>query len=231
MTCCPAHYDELTGYIQQSVHNPNSFFPLNAHNAPELHHRQQHQPHQLIDNINHRPLIEQIQCRRCRNVSGCNKTRTWVVTLASVNILLCAYFPGGWRYCWLTAPLRRTCYGEKGCISIIITREKTKLSQGAPSPGCEARPLSLSKLRWWMSGREMFPLLPKQSLRLRDGCCDRECHSPVAVDVNWSKYQGYISDTRPAASNNGGYPESVFFFRQRRGKEVDVVTFICKFKN
>lgn len=124
----------------------------------------QHQRLQTHRQYTSQSLFKQIQCRACRNMSECYKTMTWVVTLASVDILFRGYFPGSWRYCWLTAPLRRMCYGEKGCISIIITREKTKLSQGAPSPDCEARPSVCPSCTDGWVGEKCFPYCQNKAL-------------------------------------------------------------------
>lgn len=42
----------------------------------------------------------------------------------------------------------------------------------------------------------------KQRLKIRDTCCDSECHGPIALYVNCGKYSGNTSATRLAGCNS-----------------------------
>lgn len=120
----------------------------------------------------------------------------WWHSLDNVNRLLCFYFPSGLCFCLKRAPLWSACCQEKGCISIIIATEKSELSQGASSSGCDACPSVWPRCAdGW--ARECALITAKRRLpnlgsllwqRMSQSLCSE-------LYVNRCKYHGHISNT------------------------------------
>lgn len=86
--------------------------------------------------------IKRIQYGRI-NVSLRDKTQTWMMTLTCQCEQAALLLFSEWLVLLLdegSPSSEHVAVAKKGCISIIITSEKSELSQGASLSGCDACP-------------------------------------------------------------------------------------------